>query len=79
MQSSGNISCSDFESDKSSGVIKGTYTCVGASKNVQTGTSTSTGTSSSASATATASGAANANLQVPAAMGFMAFLGAMLL
>lgn len=61
MQSSGNFSCDPFNSDHSSGIIRGTYVCKPTETDVQSGNSSSTGTSTGSSSTATASKGAAAD------------------
>jgi hypothetical protein len=79
-QSSGNFSCTPFQTDKNNQVIKGTFTCNAASNNVQasgTGgvsTGTATAATSAASATTTKSAANIAQVNAPAVIGAFAFI-----
>jgi hypothetical protein len=76
MQSSGNFSCTPFDTYKSERVIKGSsYTCVSKSNNVQaSGTGTSTA-SSTASPTSSGNAAAMNTAEMPVMMGLFALVG----
>jgi len=80
-QSSGNFSCSPFQSDKNSGVIKGSFECTAKSNNVQTtavSASTASATGSTASSTST-KGAASMSKANPEMVGFSVLVGGLAL
>lgn len=78
MQSSGNISCDPFSKYHSSKVIKGDFTCTSASTDVQNTVNTGgSGTSSGAAPSGTKGAAPISSVDMPAVMGFSAFVGAL--
>lgn len=76
MQSSGNISCDPFKTDKDKSIIKGSYFCASSSTNVQSTPGSGTGTSSGASASGTKGAAAISSVDVPAMVGLAGLVGA---
>jgi hypothetical protein len=76
-ESTGNFSCSAFDSLRSNSVIQGTYNCTQTSHPTTMDGGSGSSSSTSSSATATSSGAAVGNIAVPS-MGVTAVLGALL-
>ncbi|KUL84313.1 hypothetical protein ZTR_07556 [Talaromyces verruculosus] len=76
-ESTGNFSCSAFDSLRSNNVIQGTYNCTQTSHPTTMDGGSGSSSSSSSSSSATSSGAAVANIAVPS-MGLTAVLGALL-
>ena len=72
MESTGEVSCDAFKSDKSSKVIKGTYTCTAnqASTSSSSSSSSSSTSSSSSSSSTKSSNAGSVEINM-AAMGLM--------
>lgn len=75
MESSGNFSCTPFDTDHNNDVIRGTYKCYAATDNVQTGTGGKSGSSTSSSSGSKKTGAASVSKANGAAIGFVAALG----
>lgn len=76
-ESTGNFSCSAFDSLRSNSVIQGTYNCTQTSDPTTLSGSSGSSSSSSSSSSSTSSGAAVANIAVPS-MGVTALVGALL-
>jgi len=76
MQSTANIDCSGFESEHTSGLIQGVFTCK-TTANAQSGTGTGTSTSSSASPTKTKGAAGQLSVNAGSVIGLSVIGGLM--